>query len=245
VVSSQAEADFDLGMQVNLDATRQLLDICRSLSRAPRFVFASSVAVFGGDLPAVVEERTALDPRSSYGTQKALGELLVGDYSRRGFVDGRALRLPTIVVRSGLPNRAASSFASSIIREPLAGGTAVCPVAGSTRLWVMSPRKAIESLILGHDLPATRLADRRSISLPGLAVSVAEMVAALERLAGKAVTDRIRWEYDPLVDRIVSSWPGAFDAARAQRLGFSADPDFESIVRAHIEDEHIGLLGAH
>jgi nucleoside-diphosphate-sugar epimerase len=195
--------------------------------------------------PPVVEDRTVLNPASSYGAQKAIGELLVRDYSRRGFIDGRALRLPTIVVRPGVPNRAASAFASGIIREPLAGVTAVCPVAGSARLWVLSPRKAIENLILGHDLPAARLGDSRSINLPGLTVSVAEMVAGLERVAGKAVTDRIRWEYDPLVDRIVSSWPAAFDTARAEQLGFSADPDFESIVRAYIEDEDIALPNTH
>lgn len=239
VVSGQAEADFDLGMRVNLDATRALLDLCRRLPRAPRLVLASSVAVFGGELPEIVRDDTALNPQSSYGTEKAIGELLVNDYSRRGFVDGRSLRLPTIVVRPGPPNRAASSFASGIIREPLSGLPAACPVAAGTRLWLLSPRKAIESLILGHELPTVALGRNRSLSLPGLSVTVAEMVAALERVAGKRATGLIRWEFDPAVDRIVSSWPGAFDTARAQRLGFSADPDFESIIRAYIEDEAI------
>lgn len=166
------------------------------------------------------------------------------DYSRHGFIDGRALRLLTIVIRPGRTNRAASSFASSIVREPLSGRVAVCPVAAATRLWVMSPRQAIESLLLGHDLPAAALGDQRSINLPGLTVSVAEMVAGIERVAGPAVTDLIRWDYDPIVDRIVSSWPAAFDTVRAQQLGFSADADFESIIRAYVADEAIMLPGA-
>jgi nucleoside-diphosphate-sugar epimerase len=202
-------------------------------------MFASSVAVFGGALPAVVQDHTALNPQSSYGTQKAIGELLVSDYSRRGFIDGRALRLPTIVIRPGRPNQAASSFASSIVREPLSGRVAVCPVAAATRLWVMSPRQAIESLVLGHDLPAAALGEERSINLPGLTVSVAEMVAGIAQVAGSAVTDLIRWDYDPIVDRIVSGWPAAFDTARAQQLGFSADADFESVIRAYVADEAI------
>ncbi len=239
VVSAQAEANFDFGLRVNLDATRQLLDLCRALPHRPKLVFASSVAVFGGELPAIVQDSTALNPQSSYGTQKAISELLINDYSRRGFIDGRALRLPTISVRPGAPNQAASSFASGLIREPLAGLTAVCPINTSTALWLLSPRRAIDNLILGHDLPAAALGLNRSINLPGLTATVADMVAALERVAGKAATDLIRWEYDPAIDRIISSWPGAFDAARARHLGFTADPDFDSIIRTYIEDEGI------
>jgi len=240
VVSAQAEADFDLGMRVNVDATRRLLDACRGLARPPRLVATSSVAVYGGALPDGVTDGTAVQPESSYGTQKAIGELLVADYTRRGFVDGRVLRLPTVSVRPGKPNRAASSFASGIIREPLAGVEAVCPVSPETRLWLVSPRKAVESLVLGHELPSAALGAVRSVNVPGLSVSVAEMVAALEAVAGRAVAGRIRWERDPAVERIVCSWPARWDCERARRLGFAGDPDFASIVRAHVEDELAG-----
>ena len=240
VVSGQAEADFDLGMAVNFQATHRLLEACRALPNAPRFVFASSVAVFGGDLPGVVRDATAPNPQSSYGTQKAMGELLVNDYSRRGFVDGRAVRLPTITVRPGKPNQAASSFASGIIREPLAGVPTVGPVAAATELWLLSPRKAIEDLVLAHELPASAFGGDRRVNLPGVTVSVAEMVEALRKLAGDETADLIEWRHDAAVDRIVSSWPGAFDTERAARMGFQADEDFESIIRAYREDEGIG-----
>jgi D-erythronate 2-dehydrogenase len=237
VVSAQAEADFDLGMRVNLDATRRLLDACRRLRRPPRLVATSSVAVYGGELPARVGDDTALRPQSSYGIQKAMGELLVADYTRRGWVDGRVLRLPTVSVRPGKPNRAASSFASGIIREPLSGVEAVCPVGPETRLWLLSPRRAVECLVLGHELPAAALGTVRSVNLPGVSVTVAEMIAALARVAGPEVAARIRWERDPLVERIVSSWPGAWDSARARRLGFTGDADFDAVVRAYVEDD--------
>ena len=187
VVSGQAEADFDLGMRVNLDATRLLLDTCRAVGHRPRVVFTSSVAVYGGTLPEVVRDDTAVNPQSSYGAQKAIGELLVSDYSRKGFVDGRVLRLPTISVRPGRPNKAASSFASGIIREPLNGEASVCPVAPDTRVWLLSPRRAIECLVHGHELPAAALGARRAVNLPGISVSAREMVAALERVAGTDV----------------------------------------------------------
>ncbi len=237
VVSAQAEADFDLGMRVNVDAARLLLETCRAAGHKPRVVFTSSVAVFGGELPATVPEGTAPNPQSSYGTQKAIGELLVNDYSRKGYVDGRVLRLPTISVRPGRPNKAASSFASGIIREPLNGVEAACPIAPGTRVWLLSPRKAIEGLILGHDLPAEALGTSRVINLPGVCVSVSEMVAALARVAGPEAAKRVRWERDPALDRIVSSWPGAWDARRAEALGFTGDADFDAIIRAYIEDE--------
>lgn len=237
VVSGQAEADFDLGMRVNLDAARRLLEACRAAGNRPRVVFTSSVAVYGGALPAVVEDTTALNPQSSYGMQKAVAELLLADYSRRGFVDGRVLRLPTISVRPGRPNRAASSFASGIIREPLNGQDAVCPVPPETRLWLLSPRRAIDGLVAGHDLPASALGTSRAINLPGLSVRVDEMVAALERVAGPAVAARVRWQPDPTVARIVTSWPGAWDTTRAQALGLKGDGSFEAIVRAYIEDD--------
>jgi nucleoside-diphosphate-sugar epimerase len=236
IVSGQAEADFDLGMRINLDASRLLLDICRELGHAPKVVFTSSVAVYGGKLPAVVQDDTALNPRSSYGTQKAIGELLLNDYSRRGFVDGRVLRLPTISVRPGKPNKAASSFASGIIREPLNGEPSVCPVVPDAKLWLLSPRAAIEALIAGHELSAALLGESRTVNLPGLSVSVAEMLAALEKVAGPEVVARISFAPDPAVERIVNSWPAAWDVRRAKALGLAADADFESIVRAHIEE---------
>jgi nucleoside-diphosphate-sugar epimerase len=236
VVSSQAEADFELGMRINLDASRLLLERCRALGHRPKVVFTSSVAVYGGPLPAVVQDSTALNPQSSYGTQKAIGELLVNDYSRRGFVDGRVLRLPTISVRPGKPNQAASSFASGIVREPLAGQEAVCPVGPGTRLWLLSPRRAIDCLIAGQELPAAALGDSRSINLPGISVSVGEMVAALKRVAPAAV-GHIRWQPDTNIQRIVGTWPGAWDTSRARELGLAGDADFESIVRSYIEDD--------
>jgi D-erythronate 2-dehydrogenase len=237
VVSAQAEADFDLGMRVNLDATRGLLEACRRLPRPPRLVATSSVAVYGGELPALVTDDTALRPQSSYGVAKAVGELLVQDYTRRGWVDGRVLRLPTVSVRPGKPNRAASSFASGIVREPLSGVEAVCPVPPETRLWLLSPRKAVEGLVLGHELPSSALGTVRSVNLPGLSVTVAEMVAALGRVAGPEAVARIRWQRDPLVERIVSSWPGAWDARRALALGFTGDASFDEVVRAYVEDD--------
>lgn len=237
IVSGQAEADFDLGMRINLDASRQLLEVCRSRGHTPRVVFTSSVAVYGGALPDMVLDTTALNPRSSYGVQKAIGELLVGDYSRRGFIDGRVLRLPTISVRPGRPNKAASSFASGIIREPLQDQEAICPVSKETRLWLLSPRQAIESLIVGHELEAKVLETGRTVNLPGISVTVAEMVAALEKLSSLETVQLIRWQPDPVVERIVGSWPGRWDVTRATAMGFSCDKDFEAIVRAYIEDD--------
>jgi nucleoside-diphosphate-sugar epimerase len=237
VVSGQAEADFDLGMRVNLDATRLLLDTCRAVGHRPRLVFTSSVAVYGGTLPEVVRDDTAVNPQSSYGAQKAIGELLVSDYSRKGFVDGRVLRLPTVSVRAGRPNKAASSFASGIIREPLNGEESVCPVGPDARVWLLSPRRAIDCLVRGHELSADALGKCRAINLPGLSVRAGEMAAALERVAGKDAAGRIRWERDPAVERIVGSWPGAWDTARAHALGRLGDADFDSIVRAYIEDD--------
>ena len=239
IVSGQAEADFELGMRINLDASRLLLDICRERAHQPRVVFTSSVAVYGGDLPALVRDDTALNPQSSYGAQKAIAELLLNDYSRRGFVDGRVLRLPTISVRPGRPNAAASSFASGIMREPLNGEQAVCPVAGSTRLWLLSPRKAIESLIAGLELDGTALGKQRVLNLPGLSVSVDEMIAALREVAGDAVAGRIVRQPDERIEKIVGSWPGAWDTSRAERLGLAAEHSFADVIRAYIADEGI------
>jgi len=237
VVSGQAEADFELGMRINLDASRLLLDLCRQRGHKPRVVFTSSVAVYGGDLPDVVTDDLALRPASSYGTQKAIAELLLADYSRRGFVDGRVLRLPTVSVRPGLPNKAASSFASGIIREPLNGEDAVCPVAPETRLWLLSPRRAIDCLIHGFDLDPGALGRQRAINLPGITVTAGEMVASLRRVAGEEVASRVHWERDAAIERIVGTWPGAWNTARAETLGFKGDANFEQVVRAYIADD--------
>lgn len=244
VVSSAAEADFDLGMRINVDAMRMLLETCRRRGHCPKVLFASSVAVFGGKLPEVVQDDTALNPKSSYGIQKAIGELMLADFSRKGFIDGRGLRLPTISVRPGKPNKAASSFASGIIREPLSGEPAVCPVSPETKLWLLSPRQVVANLIWAHDLPAEAFAERRMVNLPGVCVSVGEMVAALGKVAGQAAVDRISWEPDATIQRIVGSWPGRWNETRALDLGFKGDADFESIVRAFVADDLPGGAAA-
>ncbi|WP_050476860.1 D-erythronate dehydrogenase [Herbaspirillum rhizosphaerae] len=237
IVSGHAEADFELGMKINFDATRIILERARALGSKPRVVFTSSVAVFGGALPAQVPDNALLMPQSSYGAQKVMGELLVNDYSRKGFIDGRALRMPTISVRPGAPNKAASSFASGIIREPLNGQPSVCPVSPETRMWLMSPRKAIDNLIHGHEINGADLGLARFLSIDGLSVTVRQMVDALEQVAGADVVKLIEWKEDEAIKRIVNSWPGDFEAKRAKALGFIADSDFASIVKAHIEDE--------
>jgi D-erythronate 2-dehydrogenase len=237
VVSGQAEADIDLGYRVNLDGTRTVLEACRALGTCPRLVFASSLAVYGGELPPSVGDDTPLRPQTSYGTQKAIGELLVGDYSRKGFVDGRALRLPTVVVRPGLPNRAASTFASSIIREPLAGKEAVCPVSPDLVMALASPRRVVAALHRAHELPGEALGANRSLQLPGFSVSVGEMVEAVRRAGGPEAHGRIRWQHDPQIEAIVASWPQVLAAPRATALGFTADADINEAVLAFIEDD--------
>ena len=243
VLSGQAEADFDLGVSVNVDATRRLLEAARAGGRRPRFVFASSLAVYGPPLPPVVTDETALHPQSSYGAEKAIAELFVADYSRRGFVDGRVLRLPTISVRPGRPSSAASSFASSIIREPLRGERAVCPAGPELELWLSSPRVAVLNLAHGALLAEEALGARRTINLPGITVSVAQMVASLERVAGAQAAARIEFRDDALARRIVSSWPARFDVSRALELGFSRDADFEGIIRDYLAGEAAGGRG--
>ena len=237
VVSGEAEADTDLGYRVNLDGTRAVLEACRALGTCPRLIFASSLAVYGGRLPPDVGDDTPLRPQTSYGAQKAIGELLVNDYSRKGFVDGRALRLPTVVVRPGRPNRAASTFASSIIREPLAGKDAVCPVSADTVMALASPRRVVAGLVHALDLPGDAFGDNRSLQLPGFSVAVGDMVEAVRRLGGAAAHARIRWQPDPMVQQIVSGWPPALSARRAGALGFTADPDIDAVVHAFIEDD--------
>ncbi len=237
VVSGEAEQDFDLGWRVNVDATRLLLEACRRLSAPPKVVFTSSVAVFGGPLPDVVRDDQLLMPQSSYGAQKAVGEYLVYDYTRKGFLDGRSLRLPTISVRPGKPNKAASSFASGILREPLNGIDTVCPVPPETRMWLLSPRAVVKNLVIGHEVPASAFAQTRSVNVPGISLTVAEMVEALRRVAGEEVAGRIRWHVDPAINRIVQTWPRSFDAAFGRSLGMAADSDFDSIVRQYIAEE--------
>jgi D-erythronate 2-dehydrogenase len=234
VLSGQSEAEFDVGLQVNVDATRALLEACRRLPGPPRFVFTSSVAVFGGELPDVVPEHMATRPESSYGTEKAIGELLVSDYSRRGFVDGIACRLPTIAVRPGRPNSALSSFVSGIIREPLAGIDAVCPVPLSTRLWISSPRTCIHNLLHATRIPAHVLTRRRVVTLPGLCVTAEQMLSSLERLGGAEARARVRCHVDPDILRIVSTWPGAFDVTGALQMGFVSDESIDAILTEFI-----------
>ncbi|ROL93869.1 D-erythronate dehydrogenase [Pseudomonas protegens] len=236
VVSSQAEGDFELGMRVNFSATQGLLERARQLGSSPKWVMTSSVAVFGGQLPENVDDDQVWAPQSSYGTQKAMNDLLLADYSRRGFVDGRSLRMPTIVVRPGKPNLAASSFASGIIREPLSGQASVCPVALDTQLWLMSPARAIANLIHGHELAAERLNQGRVINMPGLSLTVAQMIDALREVAGDEVAQRIQLRPDARIERIVGSWPGAFSARYASELGFTADEDFIGVIRQFIQD---------
>lgn len=237
VVSGEAEQNFDLGWRVNFDATRLLLEQCRALARPPKFVFTSSCAVFGGALPDVLPDTQQLTPQSSYGAQKACGEMLVWDYTRKGFVDGRSLRLPTVSVRPGKPNKAASSFASGIIREPLAGVEAVCPVARETGMWLTSPRTVVQNMVAAHEVPASAFGATRSINLPGISTTVGGMIDSLVRVAGADVAARITMRHDPAIDRIVRTWPANFDTVFARSIGMAADTDFDDIVRQYIADE--------
>jgi nucleoside-diphosphate-sugar epimerase len=239
VVSSDAEANFDRGMQVNLKGLSNLLETLRAMGTRPRLVNASSFAVFGGELPDVVTDTTALSPKTSYGTQKAMAELLVADYTRKGFIDGRSLRLPTIAIRPGKPNKAASTFVSSIIREPLRRQPAVCPARPDSPVYIASPRSARESMLHAMYLSDGSVGVERTIPLAGIALSVGEMVSALERVAGAEAAKLIRWQPNAEIQRIIDSWPVHVEAARAKALGFKTDRNFEDIVRAHIEDEAV------
>jgi D-erythronate 2-dehydrogenase len=246
IVSGEAEADFDKGYRINLDGTRQLFDAVRKIGDGyrPRLVFTSSIAVFGAPFPEAIGDEFFLTPLTSYGTQKAIGELLLADYSRRGFFDGIGIRLPTICVRPGKPNKAASGFFSGIIREPLAGEEAVLPVAEDVRHWHASPRSAVNFLIHAGTIDTARVGPRRNLSMPGLSVTVAEQIAALRRVAGDKVADRIRREPDPVIIKIVEGWARKLDASRAESLGFKAEKSFDEIIRAHIEDELGGKWAA-
>ena len=244
VVSGEAEADLDKGYRVNLDGTRLLLDAVREGAGGyrPRLVFTSSIAVFGPPLPEVIGDDQCVTPSTSYGTQKAIAELLLCDYTRRGFLDGVGIRLPTICVRPGEPNLAASGFFSSIIREPLNGQEAVLPVPEHVRHWFASPRAAVGFLVHAACLDGGALGNRRCLTMPGVSATVGEEIEALRRVAGDAAVSLIRREPDETTMRMVAGWPGRFDARRAHALGFRAEEDFEEIVRAHVEDELGGRI---
>lgn len=237
VVSAGAEANFELGYRVNLDGTRALLELCRAAPGTPRLVFTSSIAVYGGDIPAVIDDAVIPCPQTSYGTQKLICETLIADYTRKGFVDGRSLRLPTIMVRTGKPNLAASTWASSIIREPLAGQDVACPVGPHSPMACLSARRTVDALIRMHDLPSTELGVYRTVLLPGISVTAGEMAEAVARNAGNRKIGTIRWETDPNTQAIVDGWPKATTSARAAVLGFAGDDSIDDIVRAFIADD--------
>ncbi|UZE47393.1 D-erythronate dehydrogenase [Rhodopseudomonas sp. P2A-2r] len=240
IVSGEAEADFDKGYRINLDGTRFLIDAIRAVGGGyrPRLVFTSSIAVFGAPFPDKIGDEFFHTPLTSYGTQKSICEMLIADYSRRGFLDGIGIRLPTICVRPGKPNKAASGFFSNIIREPLAGHEAVLPVSEDVRHWHASPRSAVGFLVHAGTMDLAAMGARRNLSMPGMSVTVGEQIAALERVAGKSVVARIRRETDPVITGIVSGWPRDFTTDRALKLGFTtAEKTFDDIIRIHIEDE--------
>jgi len=246
IVSGEAELDFDKGYRVNLDGTRALIDAVRKLGESyhPKLVFTSSIAVFGAPYPEAIPDEFHLTPLTSYGTQKAICELLISDFTRRGVLDGVGIRLPSIVVRPGKPNKAASGFFSSIIREPLAGEEAVLPVEESVLHWHASPRSAVGFLIHAAGLTREHLGSRINLTMPGVCCTVAEQIAALRRVAGDKAAARIRREPDPVVTRIVAGWPSRFDARRATALGFTVERTFDDIIRAHIEDDRDGKIAA-
>lgn len=237
VVSSHAEAEPDTGYRVNYVVTRNLLEAIRHTKPTIRLIFSSSLAVFGGDLPAVITDGTAVTPQSTYGTQKAMCELLINDYTRKGFVDGLVLRLPTICIRPGKPNKAASSFVSSIMREPLTGLPAVCPVDPQLELWLSSPAVLISNLVKALSLPSFAPRAWHVVNLPGFTVSVAQMIADLEAVRGTEATKLITYEFDATINDIVASWPARIDNTKALELGFAVDPDFKSVIEQFITHE--------
>lgn len=239
-VSGECEADFDLGMRSNYEATRSLLEACRALKTKPRFVFASSLAVFGKvpgfPMPELIEDDTLPTPQSSYGTQKLIGENLVADFGRKGFISARSVRLMTVSVRAGKPNGAASGFLSGMIREPLAGLKAACPVPADTLIALSSPARTVEGIIRAAEVTSEAWGPLKAVNLPALCTSVGEMAAALERVAGKAATDLIDWTPDPAILKLVETWPGVVSSSRANKLGLQADTDYEKIIRDYIRE---------
>lgn len=243
IVSGEAEADFEKGYRINLDGTRYLFDaVCRAENYTPRIVFTSSIAVFGAPFPAAIGDEFHTTPLTSYGTQKAIAELLLSDFTRREMMDGVGIRLPTICVRPGKPNKAASGFFSNIIREPLAGQEAVLPVTDDVRHWHASPRSAVGFLLHAATIASQDIGPRRNLTMPGISVTVGEQIEALRRVAGDNVVNRIRREPDDQIIRMVAGWPKNFDAARASSLGFRAESSFEEIIRVHLDDELNGVI---
>lgn len=238
IVSAQAEEDYDLGMRINLDGTRNVLAAARRLPHAPRLVFASSIAVYGGeDLPDTVTDATAVTPMTSYGAAKACGEQLVSDMSRKGFIDGRSLRLPTIAVRTGRPNRAASTWVSSMIREPLCGENMTVPVTPESAMAVLSPRRVVEAFVAAHEAPAESIGAWRTMLLSGITVTAGEIAEAVERNRGNRKLGEIRFAPDPAIQRIVDGWPRGARGERAERLGIGTDASIDEIVRHFIADD--------
>lgn len=244
IVSGEAEADFEKGYRINLDGTRYLFEAIRKAGGGykPKVIFTSSIAVFGAPFPDAIPDNFFTTPLTSYGTQKAIGELLLADYTRRGFFDGVGLRFPTICVRPGKPNLAASGFFSNIIREPLAGHEAVLPVSEEVRHWHASPRAATGFLLHAATMDTAVLGNRRNLTLPGISCTVGEQIAALRKVAGDKVVARIRREPNETIIKIVAGWPRNFEAKRARELGFAAENSFEDIIRVHIEDELGGKI---
>jgi nucleoside-diphosphate-sugar epimerase len=237
VVSAGAEADFDLGYRVNLDGTRNVLEGCRELGTNPRVVFTSSLAAYGGDLPPAVTDDTPLTPQTSYGSQKSIGEFLIRDYTRKGYLRGTAVRLPTICVRTGLPNKAASTWASSVVREPLTGVDVVCPVTPQTIMVVLSPRKTVDAFVRLHDLPVESFGPGRTLLLNGINVTARELEQAVGKHAGNRSVGKVVWQHDPAIQKICDGWPQGIDGARARRLGFEIDKDLDEVVRNFIADD--------
>lgn len=237
IVSGQAEAEFDLGMNVNLFGTINVLEAARAAGNVPVLVFSSSVAVYGGEIPPMIEDYTGTNPQTSYGAQKACGELLVTDYSRKGFIDGRAPRLPTVTIRPGKPNAAASSFMSSIFREPLQGEEAVCPVGTEYALWYASPRVTVANLIACAEIEAAALGQNRAFALPGRTTTIGEMIEAMRKVAGEEPVKRIRFEKDDRIEKIVMGWRAHLNPEKAFALGLKADDSFEDNVRYFLEDD--------
>ena len=242
IVSGEAEVEFDKGYRINMDGTRYLLEAVRHAGNKPRLVFTSSIAVFGSPFPEKIGDEFFTTPLTSYGTQKAIGELLLADYTRKGFLEGVGIRLPTICVRPGKPNKAASGFFSNIIRERLAGHEANLPVPEDVRHWHASPRSAVGFLIHAATMDTAKIGPRRNLSMPGLSVTVAEQIAALRKVAGEKVVARITRVPDPAIVKIVDGWPRNFETKRAESLGFKAESSFEEIVRIHIDDELGGKI---
>jgi len=238
IVSGEAEKKFELGMRINFHASLELLEFCRSLSYCPRIIFASSCAVFGGEVSKVIVDETASRPRSSYGTQKAMTDLLLNDYSRRGYVDARSLRLPTIAIRPGKPNAATSSFVSSIVREPLNGEKATYPVPVETQVWIQSPKKVVHNFIHAANVDKKELGDDRIINLPGLTTTIQDIIQGIQSIRPKAI-ELISFEANQFLQSIVLTWPPKFNAERAKKLGFVFDSSAKEIIQSYIEEEGI------